>query len=504
MSAAASTLIPTYCIQYNNLPSQVDDSAKLMIASKTLTPANTNVPPFILNTLEAIASDFVFEIGQQVEVTAYARLTFSVKHGLVFNSYSDERIKKVYMETISSSTAAVTEKDVIPCGFESVKRLTPTAENLAEATSKCLNEKLVFFDLLALNLAQKGIKTPVEIILEVKGRRVVNTCGGLTTATIRFPHMLMDLSKRFANNRESSEMQICIVGPGLRQDEGNAPTCPQFVEINSLFPLANYLLLDNNKDALKQLKHMFQEFQYAAYDPLTLLGHKDKTKQSAPESYQDLFQSMSDNLAKMAINPENESCSEHTAEMLSGKGTPHQFCIKVNPDKIQIREFEIIDSQFKEEDKAQFDVIVATMSILLAFFSKKPTDALTFFQSFKKFLETLKETGSLYMDAVFMNLMHQHYRWEGVNLGIQYLENCLGNKLKIEDIPLSDFMGFSKGITGVIKTQSIYNSKIDGPANISTANVTVITRLPEKVVTTAEERESLEKQLAELAPRKAS
>ncbi len=99
-----------------------------------------------------------------------------------------------------------------------------------------------------------------------------------------------DLKKQ----RKADDTKVCIVGPGMWKDCKGVPTSFQFVEILSLFPSAQFLLLDNDQEALAAMEKFLKKHQAAMYDPFTLRIRTSSLSPnySCPESYLKTFNAM--------------------------------------------------------------------------------------------------------------------------------------------------------------------------------------------------------------------
>lgn len=377
--------------------------------------------------------------------------------------------------------------------MQEVKRNLPSEEVRLQGEQQLPGQPLAFFDPTAAALWQAKIQAPVQIDLEVGCYQVTQAPGGLTTANLRFPHLLKDLSLKFSNEQKGEGMSIGIVGPGLSEAKDTLSSCPQFVEIYGLFPKAHYLLLDRDKRALSVLIGQLHDCQFTAYDPLMLKTYLFSEKYQISSVYQKTFRDINSTLGELAIEPKNAK------EMLQGHGQIDSLTVKVDPKNVDLREFEINASQFEEQDKAQFDVLVATLSISAAVDSQSSRTLLTKLETLGKFLELLKPNGALYIDALFTTkFLLGPYGEEGMKLGLKYLESCLGNRLKNDEIPLSDFQTQMTNIIGTLNSLDLSSVKTGKTGTASTAALTVITRLPEKVISTPEEREALKQQVLAL------
>lgn len=179
----------------------------------------------------------------------------------------------------------------------------------------------------------------------------------------------------------------------------------------------------------------------ASYDSLSLRGYtiediggKKNPFYVADDGYQAAFTEMKNNLAAKAIAPRN------AREMLDGVGEVKPLTLVLNPGQVEVREFDILTSDF--HDGEQFDIMVATMSIVNALARDlDKTPAANHFEALAKFLLALNEKGALYIDSKVMMAIKEKVGQEGFALGIRYLETLLGNELRVEEVSLPSFAG---------------------------------------------------------------
>ena len=467
--------VPSYSLGVLYLPN-IDDPQDIAIQIETLVPPDANVPPVIISFLKYITRDYVYELGNEFKKNAHARLTFSKERGITFDSYSDVKIKQVFEKNINNLWSQIIQS-------------TPQKLSDDEANKQVL---------LRAQLRAGGMDRPIKIDLNINYHIPKTQGAGLTTSFLRFPHLLKDLSTRFKHGKQSDQTKICVVGPGLFEEEGSLPSCPQLVEIYSIFPKAQFLLLDNDKRVLKVMKEQFHHFQFMSYDPCTLISRSTKHESNpfyALEAYQGLFQEMKETLSEKAIAPKDAK------KMLQNIWDNQPLMLRAETDKIQLRDFDIISSSVKDDEKKTFDVIIATLSITLAATNQIGINpAFNCFSLLGKFLAALKENGSLYIDSVFIKeVLEKLYGKEGFALGIQYLEIVLGNRLSIEEIPLSDFLPEVQGNSGIVMSFSkkgVVDEK--GIPTITTHSINVVTRTSEKISLTREEQTAIQLKLVNM------
>lgn len=474
--------IPKCCFNIS-IPPTCDNSEDLEVSKKSLTPLDAKVSPFVLSLLESIARDYVFSEREHLKGEIKARLSMSLKNGIQFNSCSDPKIVEICKEPQGN---AVTKEDAEKYGLTHLKRAEPTAEMIKDANRHFQGREVIFIDPWAYQLFQNEVNDPLQIDLEVPKVFRIDLAAGQTTSPLRFPHLLKDLNMRYKRGREDPNLKICIAGPGLNEHKGFLPTSPQFVEIFSLFPNAQFLLLDNDKHAIEVLKQQFNTFKIASYDPCMLrLRTTDSSSYLSKKEYQKVFSIMKENLASRAKKPPN------AGDMLAGKGPFTSLVVNIADNKIEVRDFDINTAQFKDEDK--FDVIVATLSIINALNHQLETSKFCNpYPVLKKFINSLRERGSLYIDVKLFESFIAPHR----DLIIKCLEGSIGNRLRIEEIPLSDFQP-TAGISGTITSIRIpiLDNNLKGPTDISTHDLIAIIRTSEKVDMKKEELAALEEKI---------
>lgn len=307
--------------------------------------------------------------------------------------------------------------------------------------------------------------------------------------------MLLELFTQFNTQQPK---RICILGPGLFQ-EGDLISFPQFFELLSLFPHAEFLLLDNDEKALELMKQQLMLRQVSSYDPLTFMYYSFQTEgvcQHAPQKFAPLFSKMRDVFIEKGTSEKNIS------RMLQGKEEAKPLHLKVDPTKIQIRHFDINKDTCNGDEKKSFDLIVATLSMSLAikqYLNAQP-DHNPFF-TLVKFLSMLKENGILYVDlSHIIEIFEKNYGPKGWELGVRYLEVLLGNKLMIRSIPLSDFLPDCEE-SGLIINPTIFQrnrKKEQETRGVSTCSLAALRRSSEKATFTKEEERSIILQMGQL------
>ena len=239
----------------------VDRAEKLTVVSMTLSPSNTAINRFVLFLLENLSKEYFFALmktealGPETKPLS-AKLSMSGRGGVVIDECSDPSFETVLKEECDLFAVVVPAIEAARSQEIDLTKLVkvqtnPTDHNKLEASKQFGDEECCFFDPLAFKLFHEKVIETVRIELDAR-RYVTRGPGmGLTTAPLRYPHMLKHLSERFMGKSPSN---ICIMGPGLLEEEGASPMCPQFAELFSLFPEAKFLLVDKDDHLLKTLE----------------------------------------------------------------------------------------------------------------------------------------------------------------------------------------------------------------------------------------------------------
>jgi hypothetical protein len=287
----------------------------------------------------------------------------------------------------------------------------------------CSDDRLVefFHASLATNLiSQKN--SPIQMQVHLK------RSGGLVTGSMRFPHLLLDLSKRFEKERANDAFRICIIGPGLRKEAGYMPTSPQLVEVYTLFPNANYSVLEYNQTALNIVQQQLRTFQSLAYDPVALryslhLYPKESSQFKVCQSIKALF-------IEKALDKET------TANAFNINKRAEQILVKVKSGKMNLQVFDVNTSHFSEKH----DIVIATLVLQ----NSRPSDYKTnaeydHFEIMVRLFEGVKESGTLYVDPHAIQTFYDIYGHETKDKILDYLMYRLGWVLTFDLVNLSAF-----------------------------------------------------------------
>lgn len=459
----------------------VKDSLDDVILSQV--GASSSINPNFLKVVEAIAKDYVYNVKNEQPKPINARISFTPEDGIVIKKCEDKRFRKIFSETAKGYGVAINIPDFNSLGMPHLKQANVSEEDKIRAEKEA-GEELVFVDPYVMQAHQENWLEPIEIDLRIK--YLVNAqMYGQTTGYLRFPHFLDDVLQRF-NHLRSSSPKICVMGPGII-GETKTFSCPQVMELYSLFPKASYVLLDNDEKLLETLADQFQGKKrkpLANLDP-TMLRAFTYAPRGVPsslyvhsEKYQKIFQQMKEGFIKEAQDPKTAS------RILNGLITTKSIPIKINPDHFQIRNFDINSSEFINQDKGSFDFVLATMTISNAILNSKKEEAPDNFSILLKFLEILKVNGSLYLDIdTYNNYFKNCYSLNLFESRMEWIESQLGNKLKVELIPIADYLGSENLEEKRIESLTINDLKNGSIPTITTFPLVVITRTSEKAVT---------------------
>lgn len=470
--------VPEYSLKYQ-IPYDLNSKDIEVQEQDSSTPVS-QIPDIVKEKTTTISNKFVGTVGLEFKGPLEARLCFSLEQGITISSCNDPRFRGVFEKNSTLSVILTPEKaKALNIPLLKAKEVPP--EKRQAAIDHYHNPNIHIIDLDAFELWGAGLKEAMQLDLRIEGHFLLNLGDGPTTGYLRFPHLLKEISTRFVH--KSDQVKIGIVGPGLLEPNTSVCSCPQLVELLSLFHSnAEFLIWDNNKKLLSEVTQQVANSKLL-YDPYMLNIYSRKEEENSrcgSKEYQTLFQEIKENLVKKAADP------KHVKAMLEGKVKTEPFVLKADPKKIKLREFDVNSSKMEEEEKKTFDLIVATMSLYLDLvkeFEKNPR--YNYFSILGKFLAALKENGSLYVDTPLIeDLFKKTYGLEGFNTGIQCLEHMLGNRLAFQEVPLSDFLPHFQGRLGTITNLSVGEAEVSKITNKSrhatTSSITIITRTSEK------------------------
>lgn len=447
------------------------EPGQIPIISSSLESSDSAINQVAAEMIIGIARDFAFLLKRDLKHTISMQIKLFQEEGIVIN---DPRYAALFNDNVKGMGVAVPTALVEEVGLAHLKKSEVDKDEIKRGELQ-IGEPCIIVNPFAFLMWQNGIKEPIELNMEISGFHAKGKGGGLTTAAFRFPHMYLDMVSRFEGRRRN-ELKVCIVGPGLQKPDGKLGFCSQFVELKALFPKAHFLLLDNDTEALAYLEKQFKGVKAAAYDPLTLrMLTFDQLKTNvllAPEKFQPMLAEMKNELAACAKFPSNAK------EMLQGFGEIKQMMLEVNPDYIELREFDINTSEFKGDEK--FDVMVATMSICLALSEGDPQD---FKKIMLKYVERLNKEGSLYIDS---GLMHQilipALGCDNPEEVAALLSEEAGVKFSLDRVGLETYLPETAGDIGSLPNPDLFSARNDdrGIVSITTHSVFVLTSTLQK------------------------
>lgn len=417
-----------------NLPFP-DSAESLIVNSQIIRPPTAVIHPFVLQCLMAIAQDIAFHIGKEFTTSTSTQLSFSKKEGIKVLSSSDHRIQEI----LKNLQMIQLPKEIVP-------------------------EKIMFNPIQFLFSRFEDFESQ-EVNLEIGYVEEIQAMGA-TSAPMRYPHMYKDLIERFKNIRENPNTKVCLLGPGFNKPEKGTPFSPQFAEMLSLFPNAGFLLLEKNPEVIKALNSQIKVLGGISYDGTChrLLGPKCQIESNSiitPPSYFPLLKEMGTSFTSLWKNfAEKKNQKIDQEKMFEGYGKIKPVFLDINPQKVELREGDFSELLSKDGEAGTFDVVIATLSLMYAL-AEQPTQKEKQ-ELFKKYLNLLKEGGSMYIDAyVYETLLADDFK----------------NELPIiwEKLPLSDFQ---PGLQGDLGQMSYLTSQSkDFSRVISSTSVWVLTRI---------------------------
>lgn len=421
--------IPNYAIEFF-MNQRAGEPNLFTLMNEEFDPPKAKISPqlctFIIDTFKT----FLVVNKEDPEIkkfNAKVRLSFSPREGLKVIFSTDARIKAVF-EKCHQDPVSFTLSEAKELQIMDLKRTIPSLE-FKQKTMELKGKKLIFLDPVTWNFWQVGIKSPLELKVDVNVIEAQSEGGGLTTSNLRFPHLLYGIVAHLKHKVFSKDLKVCLVGPGLKKGERFCE-CPQLVELKSIMPEARYLILENDKEALSLMDRAFNKARLIAYNPMMLRARTTQIKNNpglAAEPVFTILENLKPFLSKQVIMP------KHAFEMLQGIGPLQDLMIKLDPSKHELREFDILSTPFLEADKGQFDVVVATMSISIAIDNLKRSP-LEIIKKLSKFVELLKTDGILFVDTMLWEILRSTI---GEDLSVEYLELLIGSRLKSEILPLS-------------------------------------------------------------------
>jgi hypothetical protein len=382
-------------------------------------------------------------------------------------------------------------KAELSSGVELKLRITPVGIEIAPNLDEKFPENQNFVSYAKKNCqgvfgVSPGTNTTIDLKIALLRPEV--KAMGLATGYLRYPHMLADMRIRFAFDRFKEDAQVCIIGPGLMEYDSPKPgdlpppekmECPQFVEVLSLFRKASFTLLDIDPKSLAAYQKSFTEEKIACYDPLTLrvLSSQkcdgDINPMAAPESYESVLSLVKDGLTALAEKPAKVRL------MMDGFEKAEHILLKINPEKIHIKNHDILVTQMTVPDLG-YDVIIGTHSIGNALQLMLEAD-ITFdvTRSFTEILSAIRPGGVLYLDSIcYGNIVNnvQYYSRSSFDDYLNIVGKTLGNKMKVEEVSHKTFYPDSDANGAVSRS---YLLTLDRTRTLGCTSITVISRTME-------------------------
>lgn len=385
------------------------------------------------------------------------KVAFSPHEGVSIQSSNDQRFVTLF-DQFEKPFHAVALADAQAAKALHIKRVQPPQEIRIEASQK-LGQDVVFLDLTSLLLWEQGMRTPTNVEFEVKTKFASASSGGLTTAPLRFPHLLWHILEKLQKNElPQDKQQVLIVGPGMNEGK-RIPECPQWVELRSLMPQAVYELWDIDPKLLSYVEKMVQS-RLTAYNSYRLNALTNlTTNEGLSDPIVATLEKVKQGLATHSVYKQ-EDC---------------QF-LRVDPEKIKARNFNIVTSQMVPEDKARFDLIVATMSITIALEQVNELSPVPLITKLAQFMELLKPGGSLYIESRTLKALDS-LSPGAFAIANEYIECLIGHRLNWEEIPLTVLN--PQFVNDAVSIKHVYR---DNPGfTLPTMNLYCISRTSEKV-----------------------
>jgi len=390
--SASSMEIPvfhiSFCIpQGKEFP--FEDPSEIPLIESNVSPTDFKLHSIVSTILISLAKDISFHHGKAFPEGLRCRVILSQHSGVEVDDQYIGGLLKTAFEGVGCPVPVAVARD---SGMMGLKQAA-VSEQVRKVAIAQLQSEVLFFDPVSTMLFKGGQRGPFVVDMRISQFSPANKGGGLTTAAFRFPHMYAEMLDRFEYRRINEDLEVCIVGPGLQSKAKSLAYCPQLAELMAIFPRGRFTLLDNDTKALEVMKGQIERMKVIAYDPLvfrTLIMDIPENYCKAPDTMQPGLKLMADYWTTKAKAPKN------VGEMLKGTCEASMLLLNVDSGQVGVREFDINTPTFASEE--QYDVMVATMSILLAFGGGK-VDIKKIFPSY---LNALKENGSLYMDAQLM------------------------------------------------------------------------------------------------------
>ena len=147
--------------------------------------------------------------------------------------------------------------------------------------------------------------------------------------------------------------------------------------------------------------------------------------------------------------------------------------LNVESKAVDVKEFDINSPSFTEDDR--FDVMIATMSMVLAFDEGKPDIQ----QVFPKYLAALNSQGALYIDApLFNDILMPAYECDTAEEFAAKLSKELNTVFSVKRLGIESYLPGSNGDVTILPSPALADMKKTdrGFNSITTSTVFVLNK----------------------------
>lgn len=393
-------------------------------------------------------------------------VTFSRDLGLVIHSCSEDSVKRCWQKSSLNDTVLCSQAEW--ASGQTLTKFVLMDSKMFQRMSELQLTDPIKQNGIAVGLRSCGVKETSRLELELDFQKIGSTYG-LTTSEVRFPNMYKHMRSHFAKRLNEKDISICLLGPGLHSiGKEEKESCPQVVELLTLFLLGKFELLDKDQGLLKSISEQAKK-NGLAYDPLPLMmlahgctaSQKPKGKQGfirlglelergrgkgatfnpliltkPPESYGEVLKSLTKRL------PSNLAANKvDVQKVLNWEIDDKTVYIKPKKEQISSTLFDITKDK---PSKEKYDIMVATYSLSNVFYEVASTSEETPsldvpMKLLAPYVAALKKGGVLYIDESFREVLNSYLdpqHWEGL---LANIKNTLGCDLAIHELPFSDF-----------------------------------------------------------------
>jgi hypothetical protein len=432
----------------------------IYVADQRITPKDAKIHIYLLNLITSLAKHYVFE--QKKAICSFeTTITFSTRNGVTFSLNTDLRLIDVFHQIKGTPVELPLVKETQTI-YDNVKQVFHPKKYTAYPQA-VPSTTMFYVDEVALGLVYHGVDTPTQIRVSVQAQQAIPAEAKLS-ASIRFPHLMHTVMERYSQTTP----KICLIDARIA-----AGKCPLFVEFRALFKKSPITLFSESECTIKALS-LIKTSGIAFYDISTLRARlisltDEDSLTPTPVKYAPWLEQMRDGLIELAKDPSDK-------RMIQGTGPVKPLMLANEAEKMEIHLINASSPEFTDTDKKSFDIVVGIFSLSTTLGETLITtsnfDPVLFMQ---KYLELLKDEGTLYVDAM---LYDDHYQdpliWKT-------LEERLNTTFIIEEIPFTDFLPTAIGKQAnipLLTRENIRNLlKNDGsPRTVSTVYLTSIRR----------------------------